>query len=99
MALSSVIAALKGRSGVDAPSLFRWARMGGLAVLDQGLFSGANFLVNILLARWLAPDEYGAFAVALSVFYLLAGLHTAVVSEPIMVPGTGKYRAQFPRYR
>ena len=35
--------------------LSRWARKGSLAVLDQGLFSGANFLVNILLARWLEP--------------------------------------------
>ncbi|GIX47763.1 MAG: hypothetical protein KatS3mg131_1974 [Candidatus Tectimicrobiota bacterium] len=64
--------------------LVRWARKGGLAVLDQGLFSGANFLVNILLARWLPPEEYGAFAVALSVFYLLAGFHTAVLTEPML---------------
>ena len=32
---------------------FPWIQKGGLTVLDQGLFSGANFLVNILLARWL----------------------------------------------
>jgi hypothetical protein len=36
------------------------ATKGGLAVLDQGLISGSNFLVGILLARWLAPAEYGA---------------------------------------
>jgi O-antigen/teichoic acid export membrane protein len=76
----------------------RWAVKGGWAVLDQGLFSGANFLVNILLARWLPPEEYGAFAVALSVFYLLAGFHTAVLTEPMMVFGAGKYRAHFRKY-
>ena len=78
--------------------IVRWAKKGGLAALDQGLFSGANFLVNILLARWLAPKEYGAFAVALSVFYLLAGFHTAVLTEPMMVFGAGKYREQFRKY-
>jgi hypothetical protein len=46
-------------------NLISWFKKGSLAVLDQGLFSGANFIVNILLARWLAPEEYGAFAVAL----------------------------------
>jgi O-antigen/teichoic acid export membrane protein len=75
-----------------------WLTRGFLAVLDQALFSGANFLVNILLARSLPPEEYGAFAVALSVFYLLAGFHTAVLSEPMMIFGAGKYREQFRKY-
>ncbi len=75
-----------------------WIQKGGLAILDQGLFSGANFLANILLARWLPPEEYGAFAVALSVFHLLASLHTAVLTEPMMVFGAGKYRDRFREY-
>ncbi|WP_460409476.1 lipopolysaccharide biosynthesis protein [Thermus antranikianii] len=75
-----------------------WAGRGFWAFLDQGLFSGANFLINILLARWLPPEEYGAFAVALSVFYLLAGLHTAVLTEPMVVFGVGKYRERFREY-
>lgn len=82
--------------GGDA--LLRWAGKGSGAVLDQGLFSGANFLVNILLARWLAPEEYGAFAVALSIYYFLMGFHTAVLTEPMMVFGAGKYRGQFKKY-
>lgn len=75
-----------------------WFKKGSLAVVDQGLFSGANFIVNILLARWLTPEEYGAFAVAMSVFYLLAGFHTAVLTEPMMVFGAGKYREHFRKY-
>ncbi|WP_148051432.1 lipopolysaccharide biosynthesis protein [Inmirania thermothiophila] len=54
--------------------------------------------MNILLARWLPPEEYGAFAVALSVFYLLAGFHTAVLTEPMMIFGAGKYREHFRKY-
>ena len=67
-------------------------------MIDQGLFSGANFLVNILLARWLPPEQYGAFAVALAIFYLLAGFHTAVLTEPMTVFGAGKYRERFGSY-
>ena len=76
----------------------RWAGRGFWAFLDQGLFSGANFLVNILLARWLPPEEYGAFAVALSIYYFLMGFHTAVLTEPMMVFGAGKYREHFRKY-
>ena len=83
---------------IEFARLWRWATKGGWAVLDQGLFSGANFLVNILLARWLAPEEYGAFAVALSIYYLLMGFHTAVLTEPMMVFGAGKYREHFRDY-
>src|SRR5664279_2971233 len=31
----------------------RWAKAGGLAVSDQGLISGTNFVMNIVLARYL----------------------------------------------
>jgi len=79
-------------------SIASWIKKGFWAVLDQALFSGANFIVNILLARWLPPEEYGAFAVALSIYYLLLGFHTAVITEPMMVFGAGKYREQFRKY-
>jgi O-antigen/teichoic acid export membrane protein len=79
-------------------SIASWIKKGFWAVLDQALFSGANFLVNILLAHSLPPEEYGAFAVALSIYYLLLGFHTAVITEPMMVFGAGKYREQFRKY-
>ena len=75
-----------------------WVGKGSFALLDQGLFAGANFIVNILLARWLTPGEYGAFAVAFSVFLLLGVFHTAIFTEPMMVFGPGKYREGLPEY-
>jgi O-antigen/teichoic acid export membrane protein len=78
--------------------LLSWAKKGGFAVLDQALFAGANFLVNIFLARWLEPAQYGAFAVAYAVFLLLATFHTAVLTEPMLVFGAGKYTKRFPQY-
>ena len=80
------------------PLARRWGAKAGFAVLDQGLFAGTNFLMNILLARWLSPVEYGAFTVAYSVFLLLATLHTAILTEPMLVFGAGRYAEQFREY-
>ena len=79
-------------------TLVHVVRKGVLAVTDQALFSGANFMVNVLLARWLAPADYGAYSLAFSVFLLFASLHMAIVIEPMMVFGAGKYESRFPRY-
>src|ERR1039458_8352182 len=77
---------------------FPWAAKGGLAILDQALFSGANFIATILLARWLTPAEFGAFALAFSVFLLLGTFYTASLTEPMMVFGSGKYAGHFQEY-
>ena len=47
--------------------LKKWALKGGLAVLDQAVFSGANFLSSILLARWLSSINFGEFAIGLAI--------------------------------
>jgi O-antigen/teichoic acid export membrane protein len=78
--------------------MFQIARKGTLAVADQSLFSGANFILNILLARWLSTNEYGAYSLAFAVFLLFAALHSAILTEPMMVFGSGKYSAGFARY-
>ena len=78
--------------------LISWATRGCLAILDQGLFAGTNFLVNILLGRWLTPAEYGAFALAYSFFFLFSTFHSAVLTEPMMIFGPGKYTQHFREY-
>ena len=78
--------------------LLSWAQKGGLAIVDQGLFSGANFIVNVLLARWLEPAQYGAFILAYSMFLFLGAVHTAVLTEPMAVFGAGKYAEKFREY-
>jgi O-antigen/teichoic acid export membrane protein len=62
-----------------------WVSKGGLAILDYGLFSGSNFLLGILLARWMAPEQYGAYALAFSIFILVTFLYQALVLEPLSV--------------
>jgi len=62
-----------------------WATKGGLALADYGLFSGSNFLLGILLARWLPPEQYGAYALAFSIFILVTFLYQALLLEPLSV--------------
>jgi O-antigen/teichoic acid export membrane protein len=76
----------------------RWLARGGASIADQALLAGANFLVTLLLARWLPPARYGAFALAYSVFTLLGVFHTAVFSEPLLVFGAGTYAGNFRKY-
>ena len=76
----------------------RWVAKGAWAVLDQGVFALSNFGINIVMARWLAPRDYGAFTLAYSVFLLLGTVHSALLVEPMMVFGAGKYREKFPDY-
>lgn len=77
----------------------KWVGRGFWAVTDQALFAGSNFLVNVLLARWLEPAAYGAFSVAYSLFLLLGTLHTALWTEPMVVYGSGRFREAFGAYQ
>ena len=76
----------------------RWAGRGFWALMDQGLFATSNFILNILLARWITPAEYGAFTVSYTIFLLLGTFHTALITEPMLVFGSGKYKDCFFQY-
>ena len=66
--------------------------------MDQGLVATSNFILNILLARWLIPFEYGAFSVAFTIFLLLSTFHTGMLNEPMLVFGPGKYKNKVSAY-
>ena len=72
--------------------LARWTTKGGLAILDQGLISGSNFVITILLGRWLLPEQYGAFSLAFSVFIVLSYVYQSLLSEPQGVFAGSAYR-------
>ena len=76
----------------------RWAGRGLWAIADQGLFALSNFALNVILARWLTPAEYGAFAVIYAVFLLIGTFHSALLTEPMLVFGSGKYRERLRFY-
>jgi O-antigen/teichoic acid export membrane protein len=78
--------------------LVPWAAKGGFALVDQGLISGSNFVISILLARWLVPEQYGAYAVAFGIFVLLTVLYQSLLLEPMAVFGGSAYRENLREY-
>ena len=75
-----------------------WLGQSAWAVIDRGLFSLSNFAINVVLARWLPPHDYGAFTLAYAVFLLLGAAHTSFLSDPMLVFGAGTYRERWPGY-
>ena len=76
----------------------RWWVRGLCSLADQGLSSAAHFALNLLLARWLTPAEYGAFALSFAVLLLSAGLYSALILEPMGVMGPTRYAERLPSY-
>jgi O-antigen/teichoic acid export membrane protein len=75
-----------------------WLGQGAFAIVEQGGFSASSFLVNVLLARWISVPAYGSFAVAYTIFLVLAGAHNAFLLEPMSVLGPAKYADRPHRY-
>ena len=71
---------------------------GLVSILDQGLFSGMNFVVSILLGRWLLPVAYGSYSVAMSIFLLASGVYSSIVLEPMSVFGSKAQQNQSEKY-
>lgn len=76
----------------------RWAQKGTLAVIDQGIFSGSNFVVSVLLARWMSESDYGAFAYGFSLFLFISGFYNVLLLEPLSIFGSTKHAEHFDTY-
>jgi O-antigen/teichoic acid export membrane protein len=77
---------------------FKWATRSSFAIIDQGVISGSNFVLGVILARKLVASEYGAYALAFSVFLLLSAVYHALMLEPMSVFGGSSYRPVLRRY-
>ncbi|MDB5296887.1 MAG: Membrane protein involved in the export of O-antigen and teichoic acid-like protein [Phycisphaerales bacterium] len=89
---------------VTAAGPRRWAVSPGAAkavwaVAEQGTFSLSNWLLQTLLANWLADRaEFGAFSVAFAWFLLAGTVHNALVVEPMTVYGGARYAGRLRQY-
>src|SRR5438309_11851643 len=68
-----------------------WGLRSALSVIDQGLTASVGFGVNVLLARWMPSDVYGAFAVAFAGFLCVSGFYNAMLLEPMTVLGPARH--------
>jgi O-antigen/teichoic acid export membrane protein len=70
----------------------------GWSIVDQSFVSAANFLTIFLLARAMAPEDFGVFMLAYTGLLVLFSLQNAFVIQPhyyIGAPLEGKEFAQF----
>jgi hypothetical protein len=81
----------KGRLGA-------WVARGSWALTEQALFAATNFAINLALARLLPAESYGAFGMCLATLLLLSSAQDALLSESVLMLGTGKYRGVFASY-
>lgn len=80
-------------AGASAASPAAHAPRGGRALVhagarglaDQVLFAGTHFVLNVLLARWLEPAQYGAFALSYGLFLIADAFHEGLLAEPMLV--------------
>jgi O-antigen/teichoic acid export membrane protein len=84
-------AALPPASTSAIPHWRLWGMRLSLSLVDSGATVSAGLLVNLLLARWLPALHYGAFALVFALFLFLAGLHNALVLEPMSVNGPANH--------
>ena len=75
-----------------------WLGKALAALTDQGIVALAGFSVTVLLARWLPPGQFGAYALAYSLFLFLAVFHNSLLLEPMSVFGPSNYRTNLPAY-
>jgi O-antigen/teichoic acid export membrane protein len=75
-----------------------WGIKGGLSLLDQGLYSGANFVLSIVLARWLLPSQYGVFSIAFAIYLFAYQIHNAILVETMSVLGPASNHHRLANY-
>lgn len=54
-------------------------------LVDQGVVSFGNFLLNVLLARTLSEEDYGEFALFLGAIFMLRTIDYSLISYPLSV--------------
>ena len=58
-----------------------------LAVLDQGIVSLSNFATGMVVAKAVAPEEFGTYSLFYTGLLLLSGLQNACITGPLRVLG------------
>jgi O-antigen/teichoic acid export membrane protein len=63
---------------------------GTLALADQCVLSGTNFLTLLFVSRHVSANEFGLFSLAALGLLFLSNLHRAIVTQPLNLLGAGE---------
>jgi O-antigen/teichoic acid export membrane protein len=79
--------------------LFKDRRMAPiLAVTDQSLYALSNLIIQIIVARSVSPEEFGAYSVGTTFFVVAVTIHQACIIEPMFVFSTQRYAVSMAAY-
>lgn len=71
---------------------------GVAAIADQAMVAAFGLIPSLLVARWSSQTDFGLFATSYSVYLFALVIHTALITEPMMVFGAGRFRDGFAAY-
>ncbi len=56
-----------------------------LTMLDQGIFSGTNFVTGIIVGRFCLKEEFGLYTLGLSLLVVVAGFCASICNTPYLI--------------
>ena len=89
--IRSVIRWLNGQFGSTS-------RKGVLALFDQAVFSGSNFLTTVVIGRFCGLDQLGVYSLAFAVLVFLAVIHESLIWTPYTIYSHRLKRDEQPEY-
>ena len=69
-----------------------------LAIIDQALYALTNLVLQIVVARSISSDEYGAFSIGVLFFFVAALVQQALIIEPMFVFSRHRYGERMAAY-
>ena len=82
IATGETIVSSRARMAIGMP---RWVSSASVAVIDQFLVSGTNFLTVVVVGRVCGPTALGTYSLAATVLLLLAALAEALITGPYAI--------------
>ncbi len=76
------IAALTQASAPVIPNWKLWGNRLSFSLVGPGAAMSAGLLINLLLARWLPPQQYGSFVLVFAVFLFTPAFTMRCFSSP-----------------
>ena len=69
-----------------------------VALVEQVVFSGSGFLLQVYLVRKMGVVAFGEFSVVMAVLLGVSTVYNALVINPLLVLGPGSYASKFKQY-